>query len=150
MKVILAQPRGYCAGVVRAIDIVEQALKKYGAPVYVRHEIVHNRYVVEGLKAKGARFVEELSEVPTGAITIFSAHGVSRMVEQDAKLRGLSVLDATCPLVAKVHKEGQRYVDSSRSGDLDRSRGPPRGRGHDRAAVGAGPPRAESERRGSA
>src|SRR5260221_9464983 len=85
MRVILAQPRGYCAGVVRAIDIVEQALKKYGAPVYVRHEIVHNRYVVEGLKAKGARFVEELSEVPTGAITIFSAHGVSRMVEEDAK-----------------------------------------------------------------
>jgi 4-hydroxy-3-methylbut-2-enyl diphosphate reductase len=115
MKVILAQPRGYCAGVVRAIDIVEQALKKYGAPVYVRHEIVHNRYVVEGLKAKGARFVEELSEVPTGAITIFSAHGVSRMVEEDAKSRGLSVLDATCPLVSKVHKEGQRYVDSSRT-----------------------------------
>jgi 4-hydroxy-3-methylbut-2-enyl diphosphate reductase len=115
MKVILAQPRGYCAGVVRAIDIVEQALKRYGSPVYVRHEIVHNRYVVESLKAKGARFVEELSEVPPGAITIFSAHGVSRAVEDDAQARGLSVLDATCPLVAKVHKEGQRYVDSSRT-----------------------------------
>jgi len=115
MKVILAQPRGYCAGVVRAIDIVEQALKKYGAPVYVRHEIVHNRHVVESLKAKGALFVEDVSEVPPGAITIFSAHGVSRAVEQDAQARGLSVLDATCPLVAKVHKEGQRYVDESRT-----------------------------------
>jgi 4-hydroxy-3-methylbut-2-enyl diphosphate reductase len=115
MKVILAQPRGYCAGVVRAIDIVERALEKYGPPVYVRHEIVHNRHVVESLKAKGARFVEELSEVPPGAITIFSAHGVSRAVEVDAQTRGLSVLDATCPLVAKVHKEGQRYVDHGRA-----------------------------------
>jgi 4-hydroxy-3-methylbut-2-enyl diphosphate reductase len=115
MKVILAQPRGYCAGVVRAIDIVEQALKKYGSPVYVRHEIVHNRHVVESLKAKGARFVEDLCEVPPGAITIFSAHGVSRAVEVDAQARGLSVLDATCPLVAKVHKEGQRYVDNARA-----------------------------------
>jgi len=115
MRVILAQPRGYCAGVVRAIDIVERALKKYGSPVYVRHEIVHNRYVVESLKAKGALFVEDLSEVPQGAITIFSAHGVSRAVGDDAQARGLSVLDATCPLVAKVHKEGQRYVDHSRT-----------------------------------
>jgi 4-hydroxy-3-methylbut-2-enyl diphosphate reductase len=115
MKVILAQPRGYCAGVVRAIDIVERALEKHGAPVYVRHEIVHNRHVVESLKAKGARFVEDLSEVPAGAITIFSAHGVSRAVEDDAQIRGLSVLDATCPLVAKVHKEGQRYVDHGRT-----------------------------------
>src|SRR5437868_859768 len=115
MRVILAQPRGYCAGVVRAIDIVERALEKHGPPVYVRHEIVHNRYVVESLKAKGARFVEDLSEVPAGAITIFSAHGVSRAVEDDAQFRGLSVLDATCPLVAKVHKEGQRYVDDGRT-----------------------------------
>jgi 4-hydroxy-3-methylbut-2-en-1-yl diphosphate reductase len=115
MKVILAQPRGYCAGVVRAIDIVERALEKHGPPVYVRHEIVHNRYVVESLKAKGARFIEDLSEVPAGAITIFSAHGVSRAVEDDAQIRGLSVLDATCPLVAKVHKEGQRYVDHGRT-----------------------------------
>jgi 4-hydroxy-3-methylbut-2-enyl diphosphate reductase len=115
IRVILAQPRGYCAGVVRAIDIVERALEKHGPPVYVRHEIVHNRHVVESLKAKGARFVEDLSEVPTGAITIFSAHGVSRAVEDDAQIRGLSVLDATCPLVAKVHKEGQRYVDHGRT-----------------------------------
>jgi len=114
IKVILAQPRGYCAGVVRAIDIVERALEIHGPPVYVRHEIVHNRHVVESLKAKGARFVEDLSEVPAGAITIFSAHGVSRAVEDDAQTRGLSVLDATCPLVAKVHKEGQRYVDFGR------------------------------------
>jgi 4-hydroxy-3-methylbut-2-enyl diphosphate reductase len=115
MKVILAQPRGYCAGVVRAIEIVELALKKYGSPVYVRHEIVHNRHVVESLKLKGACFVEDLSEVPQGAVTIFSAHGVSRAVEDDAEARGLSVLDATCPLVAKVHHEGQRYVDQGRT-----------------------------------
>src|SRR5215831_4373677 len=102
MRVILAQPRGFCAGVVRAIEIVERAIDKHGAPVYVRHEIVHNRHVVESLKAKGAQFVEDLAEVPTGALTIFSAHGVSRAVENDAHARGLSVLDATCPLVAKV------------------------------------------------
>jgi 4-hydroxy-3-methylbut-2-en-1-yl diphosphate reductase len=114
MRVILAQPRGFCAGVVRAIEIVEQALDKFGAPVYVRHEIVHNRHVVESLKAKGARFVEDLSEVPPGAVTIFSAHGVSSAVEIDAKARGLSVLDAVCPLVAKVHHEGQRYIDQGR------------------------------------
>ncbi len=115
MKVILAQPRGYCAGVVRAIEIVERALEKFGAPVYVRHEIVHNRHVVDSLRDKGARFVEELSEVPAGAVTIFSAHGVARAVEKDAELRGLSVLDATCPLVSKVHMQGQRYVDQGRT-----------------------------------
>lgn len=115
MKVILAQPRGYCAGVVRAIEIVERALEKYGAPVYVRHEIVHNRHVVDSLRDKGARFVEDLSEVPPGAVTIFSAHGVAREVEQDAERRGLSVLDATCPLVSKVHMQGQRYVDQGRT-----------------------------------
>jgi 4-hydroxy-3-methylbut-2-enyl diphosphate reductase len=114
MKVILAQPRGFCAGVVRAIEIVERALERHGAPVYVRHEIVHNRHVVESLEAKGARFVESLSEVPQGAVTIFSAHGVSRAVELDAEKRGLSVLDAVCPLVAKVHHEGQRYLDQGR------------------------------------
>jgi 4-hydroxy-3-methylbut-2-enyl diphosphate reductase len=114
MQVMLAQPRGFCAGVIRAIDIVEQALAKFGAPVYVRHEIVHNRHVVESLRAKGARFVEDLSEVPTGAITIFSAHGVARVVELDAQARGLHVLDATCPLVAKVHGRGQRYVTQGR------------------------------------
>jgi len=115
MRLILAQPRGYCAGVVRAIEIVERALEKYGAPVYVRHEIVHNRHVVDSLRDKGARFVEELSEVPTGAVTIFSAHGVARHVEEDAERRGLSVLDATCPLVSKVHMQGQRYVDQGRT-----------------------------------
>jgi len=111
---MLAQPRGFCAGVIRAIDIVEQALAKFGAPVYVRHEIVHNRHVVESLRAKGARFVEHLAEVPAGAITIFSAHGVARVVEQDAQTRGLRVLDATCPLVAKVHGQGKRYVAQGR------------------------------------
>jgi 4-hydroxy-3-methylbut-2-en-1-yl diphosphate reductase len=115
MKVILAQPRGFCAGVVRAIEIVERALQKYGAPVYVRHEIVHNGYVVEKLKAKGARFVESLAEVPRGARTIFSAHGVARSVEEEAAALGLPVLDATCPLVAKVHNQGERYVKQGRS-----------------------------------
>ena len=115
MQVILAQPRGFCAGVVRAIEIVERALAKYGAPVYVRHEIVHNRYVVERLKKMGAKFVEDLSEVPPGAHTIFSAHGVSKAVESEAVERDLSVLDATCPLVAKVHSEGKRYVAQGRS-----------------------------------
>jgi 4-hydroxy-3-methylbut-2-en-1-yl diphosphate reductase len=114
MRVILAQPRGFCAGVIRAIDIVERALQLFGAPVYVRHEIVHNRHVVEGLRAKGARFVEHLSEVPAGAISIFSAHGVARGVEDDARKRSLRVLDATCPLVAKVHNQGKRYVASGR------------------------------------
>ncbi len=115
MKIILAQPRGFCAGVVRAIEIVERALAKYGAPVYVRHEIVHNKHVVDSLKAKGARFVDELDEVPRGAITIFSAHGVSRAVEADAQVRGLHVLDATCPLVTKVHVEGARYAQDGRT-----------------------------------
>ena len=105
MKVIVASPRGFCAGVVRAIDIVEAALKKFGAPVYVRHEIVHNRFVVDHLKAKGAVFVEELRDVPKGAVTIFSAHGVSRAVFAEANAKGLAVIDATCPLVAKVHLE---------------------------------------------
>ena len=115
MKLILAQPRGFCAGVIRAIDIVERALAKHDAPVYVRHEIVHNRYVVEKLKAKGARFVEELANVPAGATTIFSAHGVSRAVEADAAARRLNVLDATCPLVTKVHNQGQRYSNLGRT-----------------------------------
>jgi 4-hydroxy-3-methylbut-2-en-1-yl diphosphate reductase len=115
MRVMLAQPRGFCAGVIRAIDIVEQALERFGAPVYVRHEIVHNRHVVESLRAKGARFVEHLSEVPAGSITVFSAHGVARVVEDDARTRGLRVLDATCPLVAKVHGQGKRYVSKGRT-----------------------------------
>jgi 4-hydroxy-3-methylbut-2-enyl diphosphate reductase len=114
MKVILAQPRGFCAGVVRAIEIVERALEKYGPPVYVRHEIVHNKHVVESLKAKGAKFVEDLSEVPDDAVTVFSAHGVARSVEDEAISRGLPVLNATCPLVTKVHNQGKRYVAQGR------------------------------------
>ena len=114
MKVILAQPRGFCAGVVRAIEIVERALEKYGPPVYVRHEIVHNKHVVENLKAKGARFVEDLSEIPAGAVTVFSAHGVAKSVEDDAAARDLPVLNATCPLVTKVHNQGKRYVAQGR------------------------------------
>ncbi len=115
MKIILAQPRGFCAGVVRAIDIVERALVKYGAPIYVRHEIVHNRHVVESLKAKGALFVEDLDEVPEGAVTIFSAHGVARKVENEAKMRSLPTIDATCPLVTKVHNQGRRYIAQGRT-----------------------------------
>jgi 4-hydroxy-3-methylbut-2-enyl diphosphate reductase len=114
MRVILAQPRGFCAGVVRAIDIVEKALDKYGEPVYVRHEIVHNKHVVDTLKNKGARFVEELDEVPEGAVTVFSAHGVPQSVVKTAQDRGLPVLDATCPLVSKVHNQGKRYVAHGR------------------------------------
>ena len=114
MKVILAQPRGFCAGVDRAIEIVEQALQLYGPPIYVRHEIVHNKYVVEDLRAKGAIFVEELHQVPDGAITVFSAHGVAEKVEDIARLRGLPVIDATCPLVTKVHNEAQRYEQEER------------------------------------
>ena len=115
MRVVLAQPRGFCAGVVRAIDIVERAIQKYDGPVYVRHEIVHNKHVVDGLKAKGARFVEDVSEIPEGAVAIFSAHGVAKQVEIDAAGRQLVVHDATCPLVAKVHKQSQRYLSQGRS-----------------------------------
>lgn len=111
MRVVLAMPRGFCAGVERAIEIVERALQRYGAPIYVRHEIVHNRRVVESLTAKGARFVENVDEIPEGAVTVFSAHGVSKRVESDAGGRGLKVIDATCPLVGKVHKEGSRYSE---------------------------------------
>ena len=115
MKVILAQPRGFCAGVVRAIQIVELALRKYGAPVYVRHEIVHNKHVVNSLRAKGAVFVETLSEIPENAVTIFSAHGVARKVEIEAEARNLPVLDATCPLVSKVHNQAKRYMAQGRT-----------------------------------
>ncbi len=114
MKVILAKPRGFCAGVERAIEIVERALEKFGAPVYVRHEIVHNKHVVDSLKAKGAVFVDELDEIPAGSITVFSAHGVSQAVEDEAATRDLPVIDATCPLVSKVHHEAQRYADKGR------------------------------------
>jgi 4-hydroxy-3-methylbut-2-enyl diphosphate reductase len=114
MKVILAQPRGFCAGVVRAIEIVERALQRFGAPVYVHHEIVHNRHVVDDLRGKGAIFVEDLDDVPEGAHAIFSAHGVGRSVEATARHRNLQVLDATCPLVTKVHVQGQRYARDGR------------------------------------
>ncbi|CAG4903851.1 unnamed protein product [Acidocella sp. C78] len=114
MKVVLAQPRGFCAGVERAIEIVERALVKFGPPIYVRHEIVHNRHVVEDLRARGAVFVDEIAEVPDGAITVFSAHGVARKVQTDAADRALPVIDATCPLVAKVHSEGRRYAGQGR------------------------------------
>ena len=114
LRVVLAQPRGFCAGVERAIDIVERALDLYGPPVYVRHEIVHNRRVVESLRAKGAVFVEELGEVPDGGVTVFSAHGVSEAVEIEARRRDLPVIDATCPLVSKVHNEGQHHARKDR------------------------------------
>ncbi len=109
MKVVLAQPRGFCAGVVRAIKIVERTLEIYGTPVYVLHEIVHNHHVVEDLKNQGALFIEKLDEVPAGAVTIFSAHGVATAVVKEAEKRNLKVVDATCPLVTKVHLQAQRY-----------------------------------------
>ena len=116
-EIILAEPRGFCAGVDRAIEIVERALQKFGAPIYVRHEIVHNTYVVNDLKAKGAIFIEELADVPPGATLVFSAHGVSKAVQQEAQARGFQIFDATCPLVTKVHievaklnKEGYEFI----------------------------------------
>ncbi|MFA5626938.1 MAG: 4-hydroxy-3-methylbut-2-enyl diphosphate reductase [Thiohalomonadaceae bacterium] len=113
MKIVLANPRGFCAGVDRAIDIVERALERFGAPVYVRHEVVHNRYVVEDLRSKGAVFVDELDQVPDGALVIFSAHGVARSVQEEAQRRGLRVFDATCPLVTKVHIEVGRHASAN-------------------------------------
>lgn len=114
LSVLIAAPRGFCAGVDRAIEIVERALQRYGAPVYVRHEIVHNRYVVDGLRAKGAIFVEELDEVPADSPVVFSAHGVPKAVPAEAERRGLSYLDATCPLVSKVHRQAERQVEAGR------------------------------------
>lgn len=114
LTVLIAAPRGFCAGVDRAIEIVERALRRYGAPVYVRHEIVHNRFVVDSLKAKGAVFVDELDEVPDGVPVVFSAHGVPKSVPADAQQRGLDYLDATCPLVSKVHRQAERQVDAGR------------------------------------
>jgi 4-hydroxy-3-methylbut-2-enyl diphosphate reductase len=114
MEVVLAQPRGFCAGVDRAIDIVERALELHGAPIYVRHEIVHNRYVVQDLRSRGAVFIDELDQAPAGAIVVFSAHGVSRALRADAERRGLRVFDATCPLVTKVHVEVARMRAAGR------------------------------------
>ena len=114
LDLLIAAPRGFCAGVDRAIRIVELAIEKHGAPVYVRHEIVHNRYVVDTLKAQGAVFVDELDEVPDGAPVVFSAHGVPKSVPADAESRGLAYLDATCPLVSKVHRQAERLVDGNR------------------------------------
>jgi 4-hydroxy-3-methylbut-2-enyl diphosphate reductase len=114
MQILLASPRGFCAGVDRAIDIVERAIELFGAPIYVRHEVVHNRHVVDRLRDLGARFVEELDEVPDGATVIFSAHGVSSQVEEEAARRGFTVFDATCPLVTKVHLEVVRYARDAR------------------------------------
>ena len=114
MQILLASPRGFCAGVDRAIDIVERAIELFGAPIYVRHEVVHNRHVVDRLRGLGARFVEELAEIPDGATVIFSAHGVSSAVEVEAKRRGFQVFDATCPLVTKVHLEVVRYARDAR------------------------------------
>ncbi len=114
LKLLIAAPRGFCAGVDRAIEIVERAIDKYGAPVYVRHEIVHNRYVVESLKAKGAIFVEELDEVPEGVPVVFSAHGVPKSVPAEAQRRELLYVDATCPLVSKVHRQAERQIEKGR------------------------------------
>ncbi len=114
LNLLIAAPRGFCAGVDRAIEIVEKALERYGAPVYVRHEIVHNKYVVEGLKAKGAIFVEELDEVPDDAPVVFSAHGVPKAVPAEAKRRKLVYVDATCPLVSKVHRQAERQIEKGR------------------------------------
>ncbi len=130
MKVLLANPRGFCAGVDRAIDIVERAIELFGAPIYVRHEVVHNKFVVDRLRGLGAVFVDELDAVPDGATVIFSAHGVPSRVEQEAGRRGLTVFDATCPLVTKVHMEvGQLRARRARR-DPDRPRRPPGGGGH--------------------
>ena len=112
MEVLLANPRGFCAGVERAIEIVERALQIYGAPIYVRHEVVHNKFVVDDLRAKGAVFIEDLADVPSGSTLIFSAHGVPQRVREDAEARGLRVFDATCPLVTKVHVEVQRMREA--------------------------------------
>ncbi|MDA0239631.1 MAG: 4-hydroxy-3-methylbut-2-enyl diphosphate reductase [Proteobacteria bacterium] len=114
LRILLAQPRGFCAGVERAIEIVERAIDLYGPPIYVRHEIVHNKRVVETLRKKGAIFVEEIADIPDGGVTIFSAHGISEAVEHQARIRQLPVIDATCPLVSKVHREGQNHVERGR------------------------------------
>jgi len=125
MNVLLANPRGFCAGVDRAIEIVERALEMHGAPIYVRHEVVHNKFVVENLRAKGAVFVEEIAEIPTGSTVVFSAHGVSQQVRRDAEGRGLRVFDATCPLVSKVHVQVRRKHGQGREVVMIGHRGHP-------------------------
>ena len=125
MGILLANPRGFCAGVDRAIDIVERALDIFSAPIYVRHEVVHNRFVVDGLRQRGAIFVDELSEIPDGSTVIFSAHGVSKAVRREAEERGLKVFDATCPLVTKVHLEVARYARAGQEVVLIGHRGHP-------------------------
>lgn len=125
MEVILANPRGFCAGVERAIAIVERALEKFGAPIYVRHEVVHNKFVCDDLRAKGAVFIEDLAEVPAGSTLIFSAHGVSKAVREEAEQRGLKVFDATCPLVTKVHSEVERMNAGGREVVMIGHRGHP-------------------------
>jgi 4-hydroxy-3-methylbut-2-enyl diphosphate reductase len=135
-EVVLAQPRGFCAGVDRAIDIVERALELHGAPIYVRHEIVHNRYVVEDLRGKGAIFIDELEDAPTGAIVVFSAHGVSKAVQAEAGERGLRIFDATCPLVTKVHIEVARMRAAGREIIMIGHRGHPEVEGTLGQAVG--------------
>ncbi len=125
MKILLANPRGFCAGVDRAIEIVERALDLFGAPIYVRHEVVHNRHVVEGLRARGTVFVDELDEVPDGGTVIYSAHGVSLAVHAEGRRRGLRVFDATCPLVTKVHLEVSRHAAAGRECILIGHRGHP-------------------------
>ncbi len=142
-EILLAQPRGFCAGVDRAIEIVERAIKLHGSPIYVRHEIVHNAYVVEDLRRKGAIFIEQLEEVPAGNTVIFSAHGVSKAVRAEAESRGLRVYDATCPLVTKVHVEVARMRQDGFDNRNDRSQGASRSRRHD----GAGGPGHVSGRR---
>ena len=140
MEVSLANPRGFCAGVDRAIDIVNRALEVFGAPIYVRHEVVHNKFVVEDLRARGARFVDQLDEVPDDCIVIFSAHGVPQSVRREASARGLKVFDATCPLVTKVHIEVARYSNEGRECVLIGHRGHPEVEGtmgqYDHAAGG--------------
>src|SRR5690606_32297919 len=129
MEVLLANPRGFCAGVERAISIVERAIALHGAPIYVRHEIVHNKFVVEDLRGKGAIFVDELDEVPAGATVIFSAHGVSKSVRAEAEARGLRVFDATCPLVTKVHVEVAKMLKAEREVIMIGHRGHPEAEG---------------------
>ena len=137
MKIQLANPRGFCAGVDRAIDIVERAITLFGKPIYVRHEVVHNRHVVDRLRDMGAVFVDELHEVPDNATVIFSAHGVSKAVEDEAKRRGLNVFDATCPLVTKVHMEVRRYAREARDVILIGHDGTPRSRVRSVASIPA-------------